>query len=330
MSHRRKMKLNTASLSLNPSLYPERAAHAMAIVGKALMEAAAVLQGKPFAALNSFTRQNLLPGPDPNGLTVVELVNEFMLAKARAGRSDRYLRQLRVVFLNFKSGRGRAPIDTVSAQELERWIGSQNWSARTARNYLSDVRTMFNFAVKRGYLPRNPAAGVELPVLDGKSPIHIHTPEQTRTVLDKLRRANLDVCRRVAIRYFAGLRSSEANRIRECDLKLDQDLIEVTAANSKTRSRRLVAIQPNLRAWLDLGGELRGMGDRTVLEMIRLTKVPWEHNVTRHSFVSYHLAQFGNAGRTALESGHSEAMLFKHYRALVTPSVAAQYWQIVP
>ena len=72
------------------------------------------------------------------------------------------------------------------------------------------------------------------------------------------------------------------------------------------------------------------MTDRTVREVIALSKVAWEHNVTRHSFVSYHLAEFQNAGKTALESGHSEAMLFKHYRALVTPTAAAEFWAIRP
>jgi len=52
--------------------------------------------------------------------------------------------------------------------------------------------------------------------------------------------------------------------------------------------------------------------------------------VTRHSFVSYHLARFENAGKTALEAGHSETMLFGHYRALVTPEAAAEFWAIVP
>jgi len=58
--------------------------------------------------------------------------------------------------------------------------------------------------------------------------------------------------------------------------------------------------------------------------------VPWPSNVTRHSFVSYHLAHFGSAAKTALEAGHSEAMLFAHYRELVTPEAAAEFWAIRP
>jgi hypothetical protein len=62
----------------------------------------------------------------------------------------------------------------------------------------------------------------------------------------------------------------------------------------------------------------------------RLSGAPWPANVTRHSFVSYHLAAFENAGKTALEAGHSEAMLFAHYRAVVTETTALEFWALRP
>lgn len=36
------------------------------------------------------------------------------------------------------------------------------------------------------------------------------------------------------------------------------------------------------------------------------------------------------AATTAMEAGHSETMLFAHYRALVTPEAAAEFWAIRP
>jgi integrase len=59
--------------------------------------------------------------------------------------------------------------------------------------------------------------------------------------------------------------------------------------------------------------------------------IAWPSNVLRHSFASYHLAKFKNAGQTAAELGHAgAAMLYQHYRELVTPEAAAQWWQIMP
>src|SRR5438045_1386630 len=107
------------------------------------------------------------------------------------------------------------------------------WAPKTRVNYLGDVRTMFNWAVRRAYLDRNPAAGVELPVLDATSTIAVHTSDQVRQVLETARRCAL--FRRPPIR---GSTSVE----RETDLKLEQSLIEVPAVKSKTRARRLVKI----------------------------------------------------------------------------------------
>lgn len=319
-----KMNCVSAPLSLNLSLN-ERLAAALATAGSALLDAAQILAGGKTNGEKKQIRQLACPW-----LTVVDLVNEFLIAKARAGRCDRYLRQLRVSLTSFASGRARVVIDQVQVAEIEKWMQGQEWSARTQRGYLADVRTLFNFAVRRGYLDRNPASGVELPAPADHQKIGIHSPDQVRTVLEAARKTDLDLCRHLAVRYFAGIRSAEAHRLLESDLKLDQSLLEVPAVKSKTRSRRLVTIQPNLKAWLELGGQLRPKGDMTIRAAIRLSKVQWEHNVTRHSFVSYHLAHFGSAAKTALEAGHTEQILFKHYRALVTPAAAAEFWGIVP
>jgi integrase len=60
-------------------------------------------------------------------------------------------------------------------------------------------------------------------------------------------------------------------------------------------------------------------------------KIKWPANALRHSFASYHLAQFKNAAATAAELGHtSPTMLYKHYREVVRPDAAAQWWQVMP
>ena len=263
-------------------------------------------------------------------------MNQFLLSKARTGRSDRYLRALRNSLTKFLTGRAHKLISEITVDEIETWMRRPEWQARTQRGYLSDVRTMFNFAVRRGLMKSNPAAGVELPV-EEPGAIEIHTPEETKTVLDFARRYDLNICRALAVRYFAGLRSAEVERFAE--KYIGEKYIEVTAATAKgarARRRRLVTIQPNLRAWLNLGGELPVRGNKSnvwrdfTVALKRGTGVEWKHNVTRHSFASYHLAKFQRAGNTANESGNTEAVLFANYRELVTPERGEQYFSIVP
>ncbi len=51
----------------------------------------------------------------------------------------------------------------------------------------------------------------------------------------------------------------------------------------------------------------------------------------RHSFGSYHLGAFENAGKTALQMGHRElGTLFEHYRRAVKKEDAERFWRIQP
>jgi integrase len=237
---------------------------------------------------------------------------------------------MRLVFGYFAKGRSRVPAHEIALSDVERWIDSQEVSPRSKRGYLSSLRILFSWGERRGYVDVNPCRAVELPEGVDTRAIEIHTPSEVGEVLESARLFNLDVCRHLAVRYFTGVRSAEAHRLREEDILLESGFLSVPAAKSKTRARRLVRIQPNLKAWLALGGTLRALSPNTVKFPVRAIGARWPHNVTRHTFVSYHIAQWDNAGKTALEAGHSEAMLFRHYRALATPEKAAEFWTIFP
>ncbi len=303
---------------------------ALAEIGRQLQILAGAQKGE-----GNFSARVLPAHTVADSLTLSELTNEFLRAKARAGRSDRYLRALRYSLVKFALGRGGQSVTEITVHDIEDWLHDLDLQPRTLKGYLGDVRTMFNFGVRRNYLPRNPAAGVELPVCD-PAPPSLHTPEQARTVLEFAHDYDLDICRAMAIRYFCGLRTAEVERIGEEALL--PDYVEVSAANSKgarARRRRLVVIQPNLRAWLSLGGTLPAppANGRRMLEFMRAMaarSIQWPHNVTRHSFCSYHLGKFENAGKTAMEAGHTEQMLFSNYRETVTRQAAGEFWEIRP
>ena len=302
---------------------------ALAQAAQALLIAARAMQGDLSAPVS-------LPSLSPtytSDCTVAEAVNDLMIAKARAERSDRYLRALKNSLGKFCKGRARQRLCDVTTTEIEEWLHSNHWAGRTQKGYLGDVATLFSFGMRRGYCTNNPAKGVEVSAFNPAAP-GIHTPDQVRHILELARTTDLGMMRALAIRYFAGLRASEAEGLTEANIKMDQNLIEVPAAKSKTRRRRLVTISPNLREWLAVGGELPlvnvGKRTRRFLAIVRRDGLPWPGNAPRHSFCSYHLASGQNAARTALEAGHSEQMLFAHYRALVTHQEAASYWGIRP
>ena len=56
----------------------------------------------------------------------------------------------------------------------------------------------------------------------------------------------------------------------------------------------------------------------------------WKHNALRHSFISYRVADIQNAAQVALEAGNSPQMIFQHYRELVRPGAAKEWFAIKP
>jgi integrase len=259
----------------------------------------------------------------------VDAANEFLVAKARAQVSRPYLRQLRWTLNHFLKDGPQGPAVSITPRQVEDFVCRESWQPATRRNVLTDLRTFFGWLVKRGYLATSPAGAVDKPRLVDRPP-GIHTPDQVAQVLETARSVDLEVCRLLAIQYFAGLRPAEACRLVESDLLADY--VVVTAAKAKTRQRRLVKVQPALRAWLDVGGQLPVKNWVKRWRAVRQAAgVPWPPDVTRHSFASYHLARWRSQDATAHELGHrSTAMLFAHYRELVTLEQSRQFWAIRP
>jgi hypothetical protein len=56
----------------------------------------------------------------------------------------------------------------------------------------------------------------------------------------------------------------------------------------------------------------------------------WKKNALRHSYVSYRLALTNDGAKTALEAGHDQAILFRHYREIVEPQMAEKWFAIMP
>jgi len=278
-------------------------------------------------ALREVARIRDPPDDDaPVEVTTADAVNLFLQAKRVAGCRHRYLVQLRSSLQGMLRSIGSRPLAGVSASLLEAWLASGGWSARTRSGLLTDARGLFSWCVRRGWMEASPAAAVDRPRSEEK-PAALHTPEQASAVLAAAWGADKDVCRLLAVCYFAGLRWGEASKL--CEADIAGGWVRVPAAKSKTRSRRVVEVCPALEHWLAGGGKL------PVVNLVRrwravrdLAAVPWPPNVTRHSWCSYHLAAYGNAGKTALEAGHAESVLFRHYRENVTREAAVAFFAL--
>lgn len=265
--------------------------------------------------------------------TVSELITKFKTAKEQDGASKSYQYDLHYRLDAFAVEFGDKKVNEILTSQIDDWLRGLKVAAQTRNNFRTILRTLFEYAVSRGYAADNAVAKTGKAKVVRGAP-EIFTPAQMRKVLEN---APKDFVPYLAIGAFAGLRSAEIERLDWREIDLAGKLIHVKAEKSKSGQRRLVTITDNLAAWLT--PRARTSGSVISPERVRFAreetckeaKIEWPANVLRHSYASYHLAHHKNAAATAAELGHtSPVMLYKHYRELVRPDAAAQWWQVMP
>ena len=259
--------------------------------------------------------------------------NGLIEAKLGAGRSERYCNDLRLRLGRLCAAFENKTIAQISTADLESFLANLNVAPETRNTYRRDIRTLWSFAEKRGWATSAIAKNTERSKAIEKPP-GILNPAQAAALLAESK--DDDLLAFHAIGLFAGLRVAEIKALDWKDVDLAGGFIHVGAKISKTRARRLVPILENLRAWLQPITKQSGpvvekeLRYRHEAARERAGIKGWPENCMRHSFVSYRLAATQNAPQTALESGHDQAVLFKHYRELVRPKDAERFFSIRP
>jgi integrase len=228
---------------------------------------------------------------------------------------------------------GEEMIAGINVSRIDEWLRGLGVGPVTRNTFRRRLGVLFSFAKRRGYVTENPIPDVER-AKERETEVAILSVGELARLLES---ASSEMVPFWTIGAFAGLRRAEIERLTWNEVDFEAGVIEVKASKSKTASRRLVTIQPNLREWLapyrthtgrvcSVNLQVKINADR---ERAKL-RSGWPQNALRHSFGSYHLAQFNDAAKLALEMGNSPATIFRHYRQLVKPKQAERYWDIVP
>jgi integrase len=265
---------------------------------------------------------------------VAEIVAELLQDRTQNGASARYIKSLRYDLNRFAAA-FHCNIGSVTARLIEQWLHGLNVGPRTRNNIRMSVVTMFRYARKHGYLPKNDQTEAEAvdKAKDRSGKPELLTPQQMAKLMGK---AKGKVELYLAIAGFAGIRSAEIMRLEWKDFNFTRGHITVAADKAKTATRRLVPILPNLAEYLRpyhcaSGRLFKTRDDRRPIEFAKKNGVdPWPSNALRHSFASYRLAATQDAAKTALELGNSPAMLFRNYRELADEHDAAAWFAISP
>lgn len=275
---------------------------------------------------------------------VADVLTLFLDSKRSERCSDKHVTDLKNRITRFAND-FQTDTCNVSTALVSEWLGSQGFKPANKRNSRRALSNFFSFALEKGYTDANPVKGMKKGGKVTTGEIQIYTPSEFARLLESAQANFPDFLPLIALGGLAGVRSAELMRLTWENVDLQSGFITVGKSTSKTRSRRLIPICDSLKAWLadykDKAGliwqganedEFHDTQARVATATASADQKPviWKQNGLRHSFISYRVAQCQDVPKVSLEAGNSPQMIFQHYRELVRPEQAAQWFSIQP
>tara|TARA_R110000824_G_scaffold399840_1_gene605895 strand:- start:69 stop:1226 length:1158 start_codon:yes stop_codon:yes gene_type:complete len=282
---------------------------------------------------------------------MTELMSECIADKEAEGMRPRSVNQLRCRLSNFRDEINESRVGRITPKMIKRHIQSKDWACATRNGYLADIKSFFSWLLYNEHIKESPAHKIkrfkktyeeeQAEEAAWKNLPPVLSPEQVKRLFKYAHdpiTGDSGLIPFMALIFFGGLRPErEAPSITRSDIDLDEKLIHVRGRTTKDRQSRYLELNPTLEAWLNLGGELPAPSPydlrnrwAAIRKACNLYGDSWPHDAARHTYASNYLATH-SAEETIKQLGHGNyEMLFKHYRTLVKPSSAKEFWEITP
>lgn len=270
-------------------------------------------------------------GADMRPIRTRELVDDLLRTREGNHASERHLQDLRSRLGRFADA-FQCDIHLIRPAQVQDFLTSLKLSPRSVNNFRMAISNLFAHARLRNHAPKdfNPLANIpRAKEADGE--IEIYSPVELTNLLAA---AWGEMMPYLVIAAFGGLRQAEISRLNWSEVK--DDHILVLGANTKTGRHRQVPVLPNLAAWLRPYRREDGLVvpyknvTNQLCKLLRKCAIQSKHNGLRHSFGSYRLASQKDPAKVAYEMGNTTAMIFRHYRKVVTEIEAVRWFGIYP
>jgi len=265
---------------------------------------------------------------------VLEVVNQYL--DRMEDKTGRHYETACCVLKKFGRSFNKSLSD-VSVTEIDNYIKGISSKGRTRNNHLRYIKILFKHAQEwGGFLPEGQTAASKINKYNEDAvAVEVFSPAEIRKLLE----AGGNLMPYLAVGAFAGVRCSEIQRLKWEDFDFESNTIRMDAGVTKTKRRRLAVMPDNLVAWLNsYTGTKKGpivlQPNRLaahIQQLCKKTKVAWKPNALRKSFISYRMAQpDAEAALVAKQCGNSPAMVEEHYKGLVSPKVAEEWFSLNP
>lgn len=262
-------------------------------------------------------------GGRTTGITLKDAVEAFLRAKEVEGVSAASLGHFRPVMRGFAAALGNVPAASIERPQLETYLADlATDSAETRRTHFKRVRTLFNWLKDTRQIVESPCDGWRAPKEAVREITVMAIEDARRLFADNLKAPHArELLGRLALEAFCGMRHETAAQITVDAFDFATRVIHVPAGIDKNRRPQFIEhAEANLWAWLAWAepktwrlGKVTYRNAKSAA-FVR-AKLPQVHNVLRHSAASYHIAKYGDAGKTAAMLTHSNLrMLWSNYR----------------
>ncbi|TVP81196.1 MAG: hypothetical protein EA353_02065 [Puniceicoccaceae bacterium] len=282
---------------------------------------------------------------------MLDALTRYLASKERKQRSERTLYEIRNRCTAFIQFVGNKPVDQVLQQDVEEFLSQ--YKGQNFNNYRTKLLSFFKWAELERLSTGNPVERIDRMDID-RDPQFL-TPEEVTDLLRAARDTNAgELLAYVSIALFAGLRpNSELKRLTWRGVNFEDGEIQVP--KGKTGVARTVKASANLMQFLSICDRRKpiipkgnfqrkfatvkraadfkgGVTDSKRLREIEAEpgRKPWIPDITRHSYITYHVRQHGDIYQTATAAGNSPGVIKAHYEGAAKSSEATAFWSITP
>ncbi len=266
--------------------------------------------------------------------SLAELIEDFAERRKAMGVHADYIADIRRQLGRLSAANPGRSLPQLRTTEVDRWLGGQDWHPITKNNVRKILITFGNWAKANRYLPANRPTEFDGLMIYKEPPtkIEIYTAAELGTMFAAVEARRPELLPRLACAAYTGARVSEIDHLTWENINFERSFVEIESSKVRTKARRLVPLQDALKARLQPHHQDVGPINVYVDPQAALKRVAAEvglelkANGFQHSYISYRLAAINDTARVALEAGNSPEVIFQHYRELVTPEDAVQWF----
>ena len=198
---------------------------------------------------------------------------------------------------------------------------------------------LFNFALKREYLDKNPVKPLEFINITQSEVVTIPVSVVEAVLINALKHYPQILAYRV-LTIYAGIRPYEVQKMLWNDINLEEQFAVVRADISKIRIKRSLDLSDNAVAWLKLATATAApsgpiapfssavLRNTCVENWSAACTTPYHKNSARHTFISCWLAMHHNIDKVVLMAGHTSKVMFQKYLKGVTRQEAEAFFNV--